>query len=947
MVKPLSARQKTFVQHMAHGENQARAGVKMLLEQEDFFDFFDAMAEIGLFSHERAPTVVQAPEPGYYQVPYWSMLDYLKACAKHAGENDDRELGDKVMNVVRSVGAAREPNGEIRDNYHTFRVFTEIMGFVPIQCVTEGDVDLVSTWLTSKFERGMVVYALGAGLIPKALKEDSATSNGLILAALRACTEIAWTDSGKSGQLPKRPVTSGEDYWLKQLIHRYAGAIGKSVGRPAAELFVERLRLVFSDEYRLQTSYLRRPAVEDHTQNHSWEGPENAIVEGLRDVLLAWVDRDAEAARQFVAALLKDDADIVRRIAVYVMDERWAVLKQLYVGFASGDVFQIEILHELYMLLRHHFAEMDETQKKATVSAIENLKLPQIKEEGDDIRRRLQLRWLSAIEGNGYAPADERFAKVTADKKLGVPDNPEFVLYMKVGSASGFSEFKAAELVAFAEQGTLIEVLNGAKQTDDWEGPTIRALGQELEEAVLAKPELFLEQLPQILQANRASQFSVFRGFQRLWGSSEPEHREFDIGSMWVGLINFMERLLLDPAFWAEPSTRQIDLTPTRDWIPPVVSELLCSGTRNDEQGIASDLLDRVFALIKFLLTKLELVDEVNDDPLTQAINTPRGKAVEALFNCALRRCRLADLSGEHQAAWAAMQPVFDEELAKCTGANYEFSALVANYIVNIQYLSDTWLRSNVHKIFPSNHRDNFFAALEGLAYSPTSKPIYDLLAAEGIVEAALASDIKGRHAHDKLIERIALSYVWGDERIDGPRLQMLFESHAVEDLGSIAEFFAVVSRQGLSREQVERVLAYWATCMDFASHLIERPAGLLSKLSRLACYITSIGPREKTLLLGVAPFANHSYNADQLIEEFVRLVDVDPATINQALTLLLDARLPTFDYEDRLKTLLLKFADKGMAAEASLHANALLSLPGMTELYAELRDWPDNGAAA
>jgi hypothetical protein len=57
------------------------------------------------------------------------------------------------------------------------------------------------------------------------------------------------------------------------------------VGRDAGNVFLERLREVFGYEGREVSSWLKRPAIEEHEQNHSWDGPENRFVEGLRDVL--------------------------------------------------------------------------------------------------------------------------------------------------------------------------------------------------------------------------------------------------------------------------------------------------------------------------------------------------------------------------------------------------------------------------------------------------------------------------------------------------------------------------------------------------------------------------------------------------------------------------------------------------------------------------------------
>ena len=70
----------------------------------------------------------------------------------------------------------------------------------------------------------------------------------------------------------------------------------KARGNESAQIFRNRIREVFGEEFGNLPTYLSRPAVDDHPQNHSWDGAVNAIVEGLRDVLLlSWIDDEAEA----------------------------------------------------------------------------------------------------------------------------------------------------------------------------------------------------------------------------------------------------------------------------------------------------------------------------------------------------------------------------------------------------------------------------------------------------------------------------------------------------------------------------------------------------------------------------------------------------------------------------------------------------------------------------
>lgn len=117
-------------------------------------------------------------------------------------------------------------------------------------------------------------------------------------------------------------------------------------------------------------------------------------------------------------------------------------------------------------------------------------------------------------------------------------------------------------------------------------------------------------------------------------------------------------------------------------------------------------------------------------------------------------------------------------------------------------------------------------------------------------------------------------------------------------------------------------------------------PAKLLSALSLLTCYLKSVGPRELTWLLAVAPHVSVDYNADFFVEELGRLVDISPSQVGEVLDTLLLIYQPSFDFEDRFKNLVTKLAAR---SETRLHAlrsaERLRYIPGMVQLYAQISD--------
>lgn len=941
MTVQLTTKLKLFIERMTKSEGQAQWGYELLLKRPDFDEFFDHLKDAGLFGAEHNRGPLPADQPGYVYVPYWHALDYLEAVAKRAGETNNLQLAEKVMNIVRAVGQAREADGTIPDNYHTYRKFAEILGLVPTAAVALADLDLIPGWIQGKFNRGGVCHALDKGAMRQLLASESPDDWNKAISILRHCTAPIWVEEQTLGESRKKPVTVVEDYWLKKLIKNHSQELGKQVGQKAAEIFLERLRETYDRGKRDLPSWLHRPAIEDHVQNHEWMGPENRFVEGLRDVLLSWVDHDVASAKPFIQALITHDAQILRRIGIHVVDRRWDKIGQLFSVAIGPRLLDVESLHEVYGLLQRHFETFKEADKATIVEAIRQLGESSDDEEKNRQLRRTQRGWLSALAGKGYEPADNWLNDLNSDHSIGqLSEHPDFHSYMESWRGHGPAPYQPQELIVFAENGSLIERLNDFQEKDSWRGPTTRALVDSLEAAIALAPTTFLQLLQDFINAKRPFQYGVISGFKEIWSKAGQEGQDLDWAKAWPELVLFFERLIGPQEFWTEEALQDQNRTPNRDWIPPVIAEFIRAGTRDDDRAYTPDLLTRTWNLLNRLLEKLELEDEPpSSDAMTQAINSSRGKTIEAMFSHALRVCRLSDRDRqEHASVWATIEPAFRAELSKCRNSNYEFSTLCGAYVTNLDYIDRDWLKAQIPKIFPSEYQNNFVCALGGLAYADVRRPVYSLLVQSGIIDRALRLQVDDRRVTERLVERIALAYLWDDEKLDSSRFAYIFEAGQIEAIDDAIGWLWSVRKEQLSTEQVERILKFWERCVSWSRTVAEIPTKLLSSLSRLACYIHSINERELNLLLAVAPYVHIAHYYDFFYEELDRLADTHAAQVSVILKASLDTHVPYIDFEDRLKSILGKLVANGKRDEAIVLADRLKQIPGMPQFFKTLQ---------
>ena len=936
----LTAKQESFIEMMKKSEEHAARGFELLAGQTDPEVWFDALEAAEFFDPRNAPGIVEAKEPGYYQVPYWPALDYLQAVSKLAGQTNDTDLARKIIEVIRNVSKHDKPNNTLRDNSNTFRRFADFLGVLPLDVITLEELELLPTWLGSRFDRGMVARAIGKGVLSRLLDSNREDDWKKACRILRHCTAIKWTTRAGFEEDATEPTSVVDSYWLADLVKNSTPGFGAKAGAEAAEILLERLRETFGGS-RSHRSWIWRPAIEDHEQNRPFYKTENIFVDGLRNVVLGWFDKDIDSARPFVQRLLQDDLEVARRIGIHILNERWSILRDLFPDLITPEFFDSSQLHEVHVLLSTRFSEFDRPIQDKTLDALRHMPPSEEGPDGEELLKRLQRRWLTAITDKDYPPADEWFRDLSTELGTpGAPNHPDFHIYSTFVRGSGPTPFETQELVSFAEEGKIVEKLDGFKPRNGFDGPTIEALVVALEEAVQQSPDTFLRLLPKFATAKRPYQYGIINGFKALWDSSEDKHHTVDWAKTWPALLSMFEGLLNDPAFWDEHVEQSQGLIPTRDWIPPLIADFLRAGTTSDEKAYSPELLQRGYKLIQILLERCEPERVCPDDPMFQADNSSKGRAIKALVHHALRACRLSDKeSVGHRDVWVELRDSFDSEIAKIQDANYELSTLAAHYIPNLMYLDAGWVRENIKRIFPAQYTNNLLCALDGIAYTNVSAALYKLLVDNGIIDISLPLELKGRYTREKLIERITLAYLWGDEDLDSPRFSYLFGPDRTGDLCHASSFLSQIGRRDLSAE-TERILEFWERCLEWCRNEPEPPASLLTDLSRLVLHLDSIGKRELPWLVKVAPHVPIGYNSYHFITELGRLVDGSPAEVGIVLKKLFETPSPVYDFS-MLQELLKTMAAKGYRDDAiKLVEKIRGDFPGAPKLYKELTEY-------
>ena len=127
--------------------------------------WFDELDRRGLFHPRHNPElkVVGNEDGKSYQAEGWPALRYLEQIAATAtGVQTNR-----ILEIVRDITT----DAQLRniDNWRTWWSLAAVFSKMPMESISENDIEMVRIWLASRFDSNMVGQQLGESLLPRLL----------------------------------------------------------------------------------------------------------------------------------------------------------------------------------------------------------------------------------------------------------------------------------------------------------------------------------------------------------------------------------------------------------------------------------------------------------------------------------------------------------------------------------------------------------------------------------------------------------------------------------------------------------------------------------------------------------------------------------------------------------------------------------------------------------
>lgn len=802
---------------------------KRSVNYEYFFDqlkspeWIEPLNSEGMFQHPPSPE----QKEDYINFPFWPESRYLVRMASKSPEHVlkvilnipetenvrvHKDLAEAAC-VMPPELAARWIKKEIdwiRSQQHLYFFIPEIYGKLISHLARGGQVDdalnLARTLLT---------------VLP-AMEEDVEGENYLMPSEPRIRFDICYYEQFLKKHIPDLVITAGEDALIL-----------------LCDLLVNTIRFtegIKENEVAEDHSYIWRPAIEEHDQNH---------IHGLNDLLVSAVRDTAEALMETKGKIIIEIVEgqpfkVFHRIGLYLR-HKWPDVDSDGTAnlIVNPSVFDdIHLHHELFHLLKEQFNKLPRETKEAYLKLIAhggNLKeWSDFKErkyghrpsqqETESYVRRWQYKKLWPIQA--FLDLEWQNLFTSFKDEFGELDHPDFHTYIS-SSWDGPTSPKDVEDLKSMKIEELISFLDSWRPSGDPMSPSQEGLGRVLTALVSSEPERFSIETKQFEKLDPTYVRALLSGFRK----ALEQKKSFQ----WPPILGLCRWVIDQPREIPERKGGYMDIDPDWGWTRKAITDLFSVAFKSDV--IPFDLRTATWEVLNPITDDSDPTTEhekqyggSNMDPATLSINTTRGGAMHAVVYYALwirRHIEETPDRKERVARGFEEMPEIREILEHHLDPNFDPSlairAVYGQWFPWLVILDKRWVAQNITKIFPMDEtlQNLHDAAWETyIIYCNPYDNVLDLLRGEyshaidriGTVFKYRQHPVK----HDKCLVEHFMTYYWrGELDIDDPDgLLAHFYMKAPEELlGQAIEFIGrslYQTKETVEPEILDRLKRLW-----------------------------------------------------------------------------------------------------------------------------------------
>lgn len=871
--------------------------------------WFRPLDEAGYFDSSNLPKPTPAKKEGYITIPYWPVLSYLQKCAKEITNETDDYFGKRISEIV--TGSTNLAKAEDFGNYHAWRAFAEILHLLPSKFLTSDSVTAIDYWLNDKYETSLVSGEIGRSLLPKLLNEEASTSHEIALQICGVLFDPIFVTESRGGKEHTNAKLRFDVHDAEKLTGEIATTLGRILGLRGVALFetklVETLCKLENDSW----SSIWQPAIEDHEQNRHRDEAENILVRGYRDAIGSFVDTNPSAAAAYLDSTLDSKYGTLVRVAIQAIGAHFEFFIDRLGRLQNERFFGVNYHHEMWHFLSQRYGMLAAEQQQGFLAVIRDLKILDDNGNPRDAPTAFQqARWLAAIKDFG----DEEFGLYQdAVAKSGTePEHPDFLSYTSTDWVVEVSPYETDEIQSWSVP-ELIKKLTEFVPSQGWNEPGRKGLSASLKKAIKAHPLKYSDELNEFLGLDLAYVYNIIDAYRELWEEKKP----LPWSDVWSSLFGFILPLIREDSFWSDANAKARDeFVANRHWVVGTLARLIEAGCKSDNHAFPEEYNNLAEEVLTILLSR-ELGERfsTDSDSVLIAINSPRGKCLEALINLTLRACRLENNAnaGSHDRAWEHFRSYYEAELDRSLLNEYEFATLITMYLPNFLYMSREWVINNLPRIFEQENYLRWLCAMQGYSYVGTVyQEIYTFLREHGDLLKALDDSNLKQKIEDRVVQQIVVAYINDFESLEKENslLKNLIDRRDCEELKQLVWFFWTLQKDDDTTLK-QKAMSLWPILLDSADTHTAAGRQLVSSLADWTVFVDEINETSAPLLRAVAPFSDEDHNSYQMLKSLARLSDKQPLEVNAIWQELLTGSTPDYP-EDAVRQILSNLVNIG-----------------------------------
>lgn len=507
------------------------------------------------------------------------------------------------------------------------------------------------------------------------------------------------------GDTTKR-VSALFDTWnYKQLLQKHFPEVIRQTGRKGLALLCDLLEnaLVEDPDSKEDYSWIWRPAIEPHAQNHRHDDIRDILIDAIRDSSKLLMNNE-EGLQGVLQEFLKRKKTVFKRLTLHVLAENHTHPMARDLAYNRENFFDGRLWHEYSHLLGTVFSDLNDGAKNAVLGWIEDGPPRQSDEDEEDaeLLRKQKSYWqaqrLIGLQGKLPEAWKKRYSEIVDE--LGEPEHPNLASHMAI--RAGWTSPKEASELESMEVEEIALFLKNWEPTYEWNTPEPEGFGLVLQSVIAKSPSRFVVALDSFRNVDPTYARALVQGLNEAVKAGQAIE--------WAAVIKYLAWIVAQPRNDARKSSGRLDIDPHWGWARKAVASLISMGLEN---GVIDFMLrERLWQVIDIITNDPDPTVEDDEkstmDPATRSINTTRGEALHAVVRYALwvyRELVEKDRNREQRAFDMASIPevmeCLDRHLDPSVEPSSAIRAVYGQWFPWLMLLDSAWTEAKIGAIFP------------------------------------------------------------------------------------------------------------------------------------------------------------------------------------------------------------------------------------------------------